>query len=253
MVKNNEKDELIFKKRILEFAQSAYYKGFPTYSSFLNLNEQSILYSIMSELPAVEYQLWGGIDLAERKMLCFSTEQINFSQFPLSIIKIEPAHQKFAEKLSHRDYLGAILNLGIEREMIGDIIIDDKIAYVFIEKNMMNYVCSQLETIRHTRVLCKEGTMNFSYSQKYQEITGTVSSVRLDSIIALAFRESRSSIVSLISGGKVFINGRLITSNSYTLKNDDIISVRGKGKFLYEGEIGMTKKDKIKVILKKYV
>lgn len=249
----NEKEDLLCRKRFMELAHNAFYKEYSTYSDFLNLNEQSIFYDMLSELPPVEYSFWGGIDVAERKMLCFSSEKIMRENFPLSVLRITPAHEKFAETLSHRDYLGAILNLGIERGKIGDILLEEKTACVFVEDNLAEYLCNTLVKIRHTNVVCNKITGSFSYTQKFQEISGTVSSVRLDSLIALAFRESRSSMVSLISGGKVFVNGRRITSNSYTLNNEDIISVRGKGKFLYKEELGITKKGKVKVILRKYV
>ncbi|MBD5088066.1 MAG: RNA-binding protein [Clostridiales bacterium] len=253
MATQNNKEDMICNKRLQELANHAFYKGYSTYSDFLNLNEQSLFYGLLSELPSVEYSFWGGIDAAERKMLCFSCEEIRKENFPLSTVQIAPSHDKFAEKLSHRDYLGAILNLGIERRKIGDILIQEKIAYIFVEETLTDYLCNSLTKVRHTNVCCNKVTNSFSYTQQFQEINGTVSSVRLDSLIALAFRESRSSMVSLISGGKVFVNGRQITSNSYILKNEDIISVRGKGKFLYKEEHGITKKGKVKVILKKYV
>lgn len=253
MVTQNNKEDMICQKRLKELANHAFFKKYSTYSNFLNLNEQSLFYDLLPELPSIEYFFWGGIETAERKMLCFSCDEIIPERFPISTVRIAPVHEKFAENLSHRDYLGAILNLGIERRKIGDIIIEEKIAYIFVEDTLIDYLCTSLTKIRRTNVYCSKVSEKFSYIQKFQEISGTVSSVRLDSLIALAFRESRSSMVSLISSGKVFVNGRQITSNSYMLKYKDIISVRGKGKFLYEEEQGMTKKGKIKVFLKKYV
>lgn len=253
MAIQNNKEDILCKKRLKELANYAFFKKYATYSDFLNLNEQSLFYDLLSELPSVEYSFWGGIEAAERKMLCFSCKEIIKDNFPLSTVRIVPAHTKFAENLSHRDYLGAILNLGIERRKIGDILIVEKMAYIFVEDTLTEYLCSNLTKIRHTNVYCSKVSDNFSYTQKFQEISGTVSSVRLDSLIALAFQESRSSMVPLISDGKVFVNGRKITSNSYILKYKDIISVRGKGKFLYKEEQGLTKKGKIKVFLKKYV
>lgn len=253
MTIQNDKEYMICRKRLQELANNAFYKGYSAYSDFLNLNEQSIFYHILPELPSVEYYFWGGIDSAERKMLCFSSEEIVNQSFPLSVVEITPAHEKFAETLTHRDYLGAILNLGLERGKIGDILIEAKVAHVFVKDALTEYLCDSLTKIRHTNVHCNKVTGDFSYTQKFQEIGGTVSSVRLDSLIALAFRESRSSMVSLIAGGKVFVNGRQITSNSCTIKEEDIISVRGKGKFLYKEIAGITKKGKTKVVLRKYV
>ena len=204
-------------------------------------------------MPGVSYAFWGGTELAERKILCFYTEQFLIEQFPISILQITPSNIKFSENLTHRDYLGAILNLGIERCKIGDIMIDEKCAYVFVDTNMKDYISSSLEKVKHTKVKCTETELQFSFEQRFKEISGSVSSVRLDSVIALAFQASRISMLAMISGGKVFVNGRMLTSNSYRLKEGDIVSVRGKGKFIYQEEKDLTKKGKIKIVLRKYV
>lgn len=83
-------------------------------------------------------------------------------------------------------------------------------------------------------------------------VTGTCSSVRLDSLIALAFQASRNSMVSFIESGQVFVNGKLISSNGYEPKEGDIISVRGKGRFILDSINGQTKKGRISVRLLRY-
>jgi RNA-binding protein YlmH len=92
---------------------------------------------------------------------------------------------------------------------------------------------------------------DFDYKPKFQEIVGTVSSVRLDSILSVAFHTSRSSLTGLIEGGKVFVGGKVILSNSYTLKENDVVSVRGLGKFIYVGTSYQTKKGRysVKILL----
>ena len=87
---------------------------------------------------------------------------------------------------------------------------------------------------------------------QFETISGTCASVRLDSLIGLAFQSSRSSMVSFIEGGQVFVNGKLITSNGYEPKDGDIVSVRGKGRFRYEGIWGQTKKGRYSIKLSRY-
>ena len=87
---------------------------------------------------------------------------------------------------------------------------------------------------------------------EFQEINGTCASVRLDALIGLAFQTSRSSMVQFIEGGQVFVNGRLITSNGYEPKDGDIISVRGKGRFRFEGVSRQTKKGRNSMKLLRY-
>lgn len=248
-----EKEENIFKKRILELANTACYKDYPVCSDFLSLGEQTLLFDIQKQFPPVNYLVWGGNDVAERKMICFSNASIEREQFPIGMLKICPTNLKFAEKLSHRDYLGALLNLGVDRSKVGDIMFDEDIAYVYVEQSMTDFFCNNLEKVKHTKIKCEPVFHDVPFEQKYKEITGTVSSVRLDTIISIAFQSSRSKMLSLISGEKVYVNGILVNSNSYRLKEGDIVSVRGNGKFLYEREQGETKRGKIKVLLRKYI
>ena len=94
---------------------------------------------------------------------------------------------------------------------------------------------------------------DFDYEPEYKEITGTVASVRLDRLLALAFGVSRSSLTGLIEGGKVFVNGRLVTSNGYEPKEGDLVSVRGMGRFRYAGGGGQSRKGREYVILQRYI
>ena len=249
----SEKELELCKRRFLDLANVAYYREYAVFSDFLSLNEQSIFYEIQQQCPAAFCKMWGGNEMAERKMLCFSGQEVGVEEFPIRVLQIRPSNLKFSGNLTHRDYLGAILGLGIERSKIGDLVVNDQGAYVYVEDGMFEYLCSSLEQVKHTKVSCVELKESFEWEQKYKEITGTVSSVRLDSVIALAFHTSRSSLLEMVSSGKVFVNGRLVTTNGYRLKEKDIISVRGKGKFRLN-EIGeVTKKGKIRITVEQYV
>ena len=227
--------EVLFEKRMKELSKNAYYRGVLTFSDFLDLNELHMLHSLPKNESGVKVETFGGYALAERQMAAFIPDALFFQQdYPISCIQIRPAAEKFAESLTHRDYLGAILNLGIERSKIGDILVDGKTAHVFCHENMAPFLMQELCRVRHTNV------------------SGTVSSVRLDSVIALAFSTSRSSIISLIEGGKVFVNGKNILSNGYNLKEGDIVSVRGRGKFRFEEVGGITKKNRYHISLARY-
>ena len=119
---------------------------------------------------------------------------------------------------------------------------------------MAPFIYENLTRIRHTTVtVTEEDVSDISYTPKLEEIAGTVASVRLDTLLALAFGSSRSKLVALIEGGKVFVNGRLMTTNSYQIKEGDIVSVRGMGRFQYEGIRSQTKKGRYYVAIQKYV
>lgn len=260
------KEEFFFRRHIIELAKKAYHREQCVYTDFLNINEISIFHSMGQELPPIPYSFWGGFSTAERNKVCFhgnleggrqdvsGTELHHIEDYPIDCIHLYPSHIKFAEDLSHRDYLGALMNLGIERTKIGDIKINDKEAYIYMDRSISAYIMEQVEKIRHTNVKAEIiDTGDVITTQEYQEIKGSVMSVRLDSVISTAFQSSRNSITDYINKERVFVNGRLITSNSYNLVEGDIISVRGLGKFKYESKGQLTKKGRISITIQKYI
>ena len=253
---NMDKEEQLLRKRLLDLANAADVRRSIQFSDFLNLNEQSIFSNMKQELPRIKYFTFGGYSDSERKILCFCgndrIEDIEDISFPLSCIKVIPKNQKFSDSLTHRDFLGAVLNLGIDRSKVGDILIDENEGYIFCHTSISSFIADQLEKVKHTMVNTQIiDRKDFDYKPKLKEVTGTVSSVRLDSILSVAFNSSRSSLSGLIEGGKVFVNSKIVMSNSYTLKENDIVSVRGYGKFIYVGTSYQTKKGRysVKILL----
>jgi RNA-binding protein YlmH len=253
---NFNKDELILRKRLLDLSKTADIRGISIFSDFLNLNEQNIVTSLKNELPRIKYFAYGGFNDAERKVLCFcGNEQVTDQEevnFPIACIKVVPISQKFSDALNHRDFLGAVLNLGLDRSKVGDILINENEGYLFAHTGISTFIVDQLVKVKHTLVSTSIiDRKDFDYKPKFQEIVGTVSSVRLDSILSVAFHASRSSLTGLIEGGKVFVGGKEVLSNSYTLKENDIVSVRGLGKFQYVGTTYQTKKGRysVKILL----
>ena len=190
-----EKEEQLFKKRIQELAENAYSRDIPLHTDFLTLAEQTVFQNMSATLPPVKFVLSGGFPMSERKVLCFlaSYEEELYAP-PFVCLKIAPANRRFAEELTHRDYLGVIMNLGIERSMIGDIVLQEGNAWVFVMEKMSRYLAENLTMIRHTSVIT-EITSDFSDlpEPETEEVSGTVSSVRLDSVVALCARLSGHS------------------------------------------------------------
>ena len=118
---------------------------------------------------------------------------------------------------------------------------------------MADFLAEELTRIRHTSVqarrLLEEEPLP---TPRREEVSGTVASPRLDSVVALAFGSSRNSILGLIEGGKVFVNGKSIVSNAYSIKEGDIVSVRGKGKFQFGSVTNKTKKNRFHIVLYRY-
>lgn len=266
MQKNSQEKELQFlERRFIELSRTAFQREIITHTDFLNLNEQNILHSLPKNRLFSRYQCFGGYDMAERQMAAFIPDALYLrygkegllpgeTGYPFRTVRIAPVHRRYAEALNHRDYLGAVLNLGIERSKTGDIIFREDDAVIFIHKDMTELLLDELTRIRHTSVsACEIQTEDINYMPKYEEIRGTAASVRLDTLLALAFSSSRTKLTGLIEGAKVFVNGKLITSNGYQPREGDIISVRGMGKFRFAEEGGRTKKNRQYVVLHKYI
>lgn len=249
-----EKDDF-FIKRIRELANLSYQRDIVTFSDFLNLNEQNLVKSQAAHFPGIVMEGEGGYDGAERQIIAFHPTDLGFYwEYPISCLKIEPKAAKFSQALTHRDYLGTILGLGVERSVIGDILVKEQGAWVFCHNKIADFITENLCRVRHTTVtVSKVENPEELPGPSFAAVSGTCTSVRLDALIAIAFQASRSSIVSYIEGGQVFVNGKLITSNGYEPKEGDIISVRGKGRFIFEKISGKTKKGRTGVSLLKYV
>lgn len=247
-------EELLI-KRIQELANKAERRGCVTFTDFLNLNEQNILHQTLQKFSWIKGETFGGYEGGERRIAAFVPDSLYYDwEYPISCIRIRPLNAKFAEDLSHRDILGALMHLGIERDKTGDIAVCQNEFYLFCHDSMAELICRELTRIRHTSVYCEICSQeDFSYTPELKKITGSVASVRLDAVMALAFQSSRSSLLSLIEEAKVFVNGKLITTNAYVLKEKDIVSVRGLGRFRYIGVLGQTKKGRCMVEIEKYI
>ena len=256
------REEELFQRRLLDLADTAWQRNIITYTDFLNLNEQNIYHDTIRQLSFLESRAFGGYEYAERQMIAFIPDalltvledQDQRPPYPISCIRISPLNAKFSDTLSHRDYLGSLMNLGIDRSKTGDIVIQENCAYLFCQEKIAEYLCRELTRIRHTTVNCQECSLEEIYYQpKLLQVTGTVASVRLDALLSLAFNTSRSSLVGLIEGGKTFVNGRMTTSNGYRLKDGDMISVRGYGRFRFCEVVSATRKGRYLVRIEKYV
>ena len=247
--------------RIRELSQKAWQNGYVTHTDFLSVSEQADIYALLPSLGASglstrlngsEFVFCGGFEEAERAVLFFLPDYLDresFSTSPdmqeeyLACIRIEPVNRKFSDELTHRDFLGALMNLGIERDQIGDIISDHTEAYVFVIRNKAELICRELTRVRHTTVMGKAVPLSAcTLRPAFEEREGSVASERLDCILAFVYKLSRGEAQELISSENVIVDGRTAGSAGTILKNGARVSVRGKGKFIYEGMRNTTRK-----------
>lgn len=250
-----EKELKQLRMRMLELAEKAYCNNQYTFTGFLSLTEQSEFYRIQKEIRHVDYMMWGGTEACERQMLRFGSEEMfgYEESFPICCISIAPLQQKFADKFTHRDFLGALMNLGMERSMLGDILVKNNTGYVYCVETMTDFIVNHLDKVKHTHVKCLVCEGILGEEQKLEEKRVSVSSERIDGIIAKLYQMSRSTSMEYFRLKKVFVNGRLCENNSALLKAGDVITVRGYGKFVYRGVAYTNKKGKLCAIVELYI
>lgn len=248
------KDETLLAKRFIDLSRQAQQKDIVLFSDFLNLNEQNIFEQSISELYC-GYEMSGGFQSSERQMIAFLPDALCYAwEYPIICLKITPLNQKFADDLTHRDVLGSLMNLGMERSMLGDILVEDNVIYVFCQEKIADYICRELTRIKHTSVqLQRVLPSEVQIVPKTEPLEGIITSNRLDSIIACICKISRSQANEWIRGGKVFINSRVAQNTTYECKVSEIISVRSVGRFLFQGTFGETRKGRLKIKYEKYI
>ncbi|QUI23365.1 RNA-binding protein [Vallitalea pronyensis] len=252
----NIKDEQLVVNHIMNKGKLAGIKHCNVFTDFLTLYEQNLFLERKHELNNIHYAFYGGYDDSERKIIAFYPDymQKNDLIYPIDAISIYPKNAKFSNKLTHRDYLGSILGLGITRAKVGDILVKENRAIAFVNHTIASYIQMNLNLVKQTVVTVEQldAVPLEIIKPQYKDIQGTVPSVRLDAVIGLAFPLSRAKAAALIKSKTVYVNSRLILSSSYQLAEGDIVSVRGMGKFLLDNIGNRTKKDRILIVVKRY-
>lgn len=247
--------EEMIKKRLLDLATTAYRQNIYTYTNFLNASELSLYSQMARDLSFIGHSEFGGSDLCERKVIAFGSEdELGYpADFPIRLIKISPLAPKFANTLTHRDFLGSLMNLGIERNTLGDIFIKGNMGFVYCLSNMAPYIVEHLEKVKHTHIQCRLVEMDIpEIAPVFTPLSFTVASNRIDTVVSSLTKLSRNKAAELFLSKKIFLNGTVMENHSYLLKPDDVISIRGYGKFIYKGIEYTTKKSRLVVQLLKY-
>lgn len=239
-----------FIKKIEDLYKRSVNKNIITYTGFLTPAEKQI---IIKTLGNVKVVFSSGVEGAERIRAFFLpeyTDEIYIEEY----ITVFKASFSF-KKLTHRDFLGALLSLGIERRCIGDIYVFEKEAYFFVTNDMSGFVKTNLTKVGSVGVRLEEVEFNKvkTIEQNFKEITFTVPSLRLDSIVAGAIKESREKTSTFIKNGIVLLNYLECKNISKEVKEEDIFSVKGYGKFKVAEIGGVSKRGKIFIKINQFI
>lgn len=224
------------------------------FSDFLDGAEQAAINESVVFPYGYNVMFFGGFDDAEKKIMGVfpEWETADTASFPISCLKIEGG---FSRKLTHRDYLGTLLSLGITRSKLGDIVVDDGFAYVFLHSDIADYVSDNLRKIGNqgVKVTAADNLGELKIERRCKTFGAVCASERLDAVVGAAANLSRSLSAGLIEGGKVKLNHREIYKTSEQIKEGDLLSIRGYGRFIVHSFDGETRKNRLHITLKQYI
>ncbi len=248
------REEELLAKRFIDLSRQAQQRDIVLFSGFLNLNELNIFQQGISELYS-GFEMSGGYAWSERQMIAFLPDALCYAwEYPIACLEAAPVNQKFAEALSHRDVLGTLMGLGIERSKIGDILVDGGMAYVFCHEDIAPYLIEQLTRVRHTTVRVRQvPPAELRLTPKTELCEGIVASNRLDGVVACLCKVSRSQASQMIRGGKVFINHKECLQIARECKEQELVSIRSIGRFRFLGCMGETRKGRAKIQYEKFL
>lgn len=248
-------EEKQFVKTIIDYVHRADQQNRMFLTDFYNKDwMESLLDRYVPKKAYINYTFFGGYEGAERQRLAISPYEMSNEAFEIGVLRIE-VKTGLGKDLSHRDYLGAILALGIERNIIGDIILTEWGAYIILSESMIPYLRSQLISIgRYQKIVIEQ--INLSEIQvekpKTKQVKATVSALRIDAVGAVMFGLSRSECARLIQGDKARRNGLIVTTSDL-IEEGDTLTLRGYGKAKLVAIDGYTKKDRLHITIEKYI
>lgn len=248
---NSEERE--FCRHIADLLSIGSKSGMPKFSGFLTEREQQLAQA-ESDIAKIECSFWGGHEEAARRMFC--SRVVKPDDFPLEAVTFFyrlPNGSSEADRLSHRDFLGALMSLGIKRDQIGDIAVSEEGTVVFASQNVMPLIRDEISKVGRIGVRNESGIKIAMPRQKFNEMPLTVASLRLDAIVSGVCGLSRDKAASLIKSGGTAVNGIETANSSANLEEGDVFSVKGYGKFVFSDLGSLTKKGKTHITIKKYI
>jgi photosystem II S4 domain protein len=253
LLKTVENREVV--ARVIDQADQAIKTWDVVQTDFLSPPELAEVQQRFSRLTEVQLVAWGGYAQAERQRLAIARAELPLEPAQVELVALEIAGNFLFDPATHRDFLGAMLGSGIVREKVGDIVVlGERGAQAIVVPELAEFLQLSLTQVRSVPV--KTRPIDLSELKirepKKKELTTVEASMRLDAIASAGFGMSRSKMAELITSGDVRVNWKEINSSSHTVKPGDLIAIRGKGR-VEVGEMAVTKKDRYRVQLTRYV
>ncbi|MDE6148936.1 MAG: RNA-binding protein [Ruminococcus sp.] len=252
-LKNITDEDKFLLNQVADWVTAAENKYIKKYSFFLDECQSMFCEQVLKSLKFNNYKLYGGCERANRKILSVYSEYciVNDDDFPIRCLLFK-YNSKYT--LSHRDFLGSLMSLNIARNTVGDIVVSKGCAQIYVYNTIYELVLQSISKIGRVGVTVQENNIEpIEADVKFEEISGTASSLRLDCILSLSLHISREKSKSIIMTKGVIINHIITYSVDTVLNMGDIFSVKGFGKYILKSINGVSKKNRFHITLNKYV
>ena len=256
-----KQEDRILLSQILDKIEMAEKKDQIQYTDFLDMYQVALVKKFLNKIQLQDYILYGGFEEAERKIAIFYSEKYNKEMIEknyskmIKIIRIKLGKEEVG-KYTHRNYLGGIVKLGMKREKVGDILVSNDGADIIVKQESAEILSKDLETLtrfQNSKIEITNIAELRAPEIKVEEIDIIVPSLRLDNIASDLAKTSRSKIVQVMAQERVFVNGQCETKPSKSVKMGDVITIRGKGRFVVKEIKANTRSGRMVLEIEKYV
>ena len=227
------KGEEVFVKKVLDYLDQVQYKQRLILTQFLDPYHQSIVKSVIGHQDEVQVLENGGFIHSESQRMIIAPYFYEIEKEDFEIVVCKIIYAKNFEKLTHRDILGALMSLGIKRELFGDIVEKDKDFYLAVDRDIYEYLKDHLSMIKRSKVKFVEWDEEIEVKNDYLVKSFIVSSFRLDKIISSFYKISRQKAAEFIRAGHVKVNHKPVEQINYLCNNKDIISFKKHGRVMF--------------------
>lgn len=256
-----EKDDKILLAQVSDKIEMCENKNKIEYTNFLDLAQIELVQNYIDKLKIENYISYGGYEQSERKLFVIYPEKFNSTVVEknlVSIVKIVRIQlpDELKGKYAHRDYLGAVIKIGVKREKVGDIIVDNDGADIIVEKDISKFLLENLSGLTRfskSKITIEKIDNLRTVEVRREEREIIVSSLRLDNVISELARCSRNKALDIINMERVFVNFQCETKKTKQIKTGDMVTIRGKGRFYIKELVGQTKSGRVIVKIEKFV
>lgn len=249
----HDKEQIENMRRIIDKIEIVLEKHKIESTDFLNPYERKLSKSILNRFDDINYMEIGGLDNSERKIIMIFQEYYYLTDEDIDIKAVEI--YDYSSSFTHRDLLGSLMALGITRDKTGDIIVSENKSQLILKKEITDYVLYNFSKVGKENIKIKEIPLSEvkSNTEKFEEVSSSVASLRLDAIISVALNIPRSDSQKIINSAKVKVNWEPIERVAEELSEGDMISVKGFGRFILYSINGISRKGRNLITVRKLV